>query len=66
MFSIRVCRDLRKLLTAPEEFECKLHEKLEGLPGVAVIRDCILVMDCGENEDDADRNHGENLTRLLE
>ena len=53
-------------MTAPEEFECKLHEKLEGLPGVAVIRDCILVMGCGENEDDADRNHGENLTRLLE
>ena len=27
---------------APEEFECKLHEKLEGLPGVAVIRDDII------------------------
>ena len=27
---------------ASEEFECKLHEKLDGLPGVAVIRDDIL------------------------
>ena len=51
---------------APEEFECKLHEKLEGLPGLAVIRDYILLMGGGENEDDANRNHGENLTRLLE
>ena len=51
---------------AAEEFERKLHEKLEGLPGVAVIRDDILVTGCGENEDDANRNHEENLTRLLE
>ena len=33
---------------APEEFERKLHEKLEG---VAVIRDDILVMGYGENEE---------------
>ena len=51
---------------APEEFERKLHGKLEGLPGVAVIRDDILVTGCGENEDEANRNHDENLTRLLE
>ena len=51
---------------APEEFERKLHEKLEGLPGVAVIRDDILVMGYGENEVEANRNHDENLARLLE
>ena len=51
---------------APEEFERKLHEKLEGLPGVAVIRDDILMMGYGENEVEANRNHDENLTRLLE
>ena len=51
---------------APEEFECKLHEKLDGLPGVEVIRDDILVMGYGENEDEANRNHDENLLRLLE
>ena len=38
---------------APEEFECKLHEKLHGLRGVEVIRDDILVMGSGENEDEA-------------
>ena len=50
----------------PEEFECKLHEKLEGLPGVAVIRDDILVMRHGDNEEEANQNHDENLVRLLE
>ena len=51
---------------APEEFECKLHEKLDGLPGVEVIRGGILVMGFGEIEDEANRNHDENLLRLLE
>ena len=36
------------------------------LHGVAVIRDDILVMGFGENEDEANRNYDENLTRLLE
>ena len=52
-------------IVAPEEFECKLHEKLDG-PGVAVIRDDILVMGHGENEEEANQNHDENLVRLLE
>ena len=36
------------------------------LHGVAVIRDDILVMGFGENEDEANINYDENLTRLLE
>ena len=51
---------------APEEFECKLHENLDGLPGVAVIRDDILVMGYGDNEEEANQSHDENLVRLLE
>ena len=51
---------------APAEFERELHEKLDGLSGVAVIRDDILVMSYGENEDEANRNHDENLSCLLE
>jgi len=51
---------------APEEFECKMHEKLDGLLSVAVIRDDILVMGHGENEEEANQNHDENLVRLLE
>ena len=49
---------------APEEFERKLHEKLEGLPGVAVIRDDILVIGYGETEVEANRNHDKLVCSL--
>lgn len=35
-----------------EEFECKLYEKFDGFFGVVVIRDDILVMGYGENEEE--------------
>ena len=50
----------------PEEFESKLHEKRDGLPRVKVIRDDILVMGYGENDEEATQNHDENLLRLLD
>ena len=48
----------------PEEFECKLHEKLSDRPGAEIIRDDILVMGYGENKE-ANRSHDENLIRPL-
>ena len=45
---------------------CKLHETLNGLPGVTVVRDDILVMGHGDNEEEAIQNHDENLVLLLE
>lgn len=51
--------------TAPEEFECKLQEKVTDLPGVEVLRDDLLVIGYGTTQQEADRNHDENLTRLL-
>ena len=50
---------------APEVFESKLQEKLNGLPGAEVIRDDILVMGYGKNDEEANQNHDENLLRLL-
>ena len=50
---------------APEEFESKLHNKLDGLPGVEVISDDILVMGYGENDEKTNQNH-KNLLRLLD
>ena len=50
---------------APEEFESKLQEKLNGLPGAEVIRDDILVMGYGKNDEEGNQNHDENLLRLL-
>ena len=51
---------------AQEEFECKLQEKLDGLPGVIVLRDDILVVGNGETLDEANKNHDENLVQLLD
>ena len=43
-----------------------MHEKLDGLPSVAVLRDDILVMGHDDNKEEANHNHDENLVRLLE
>ena len=51
---------------APEEFESTLQEKLADLEGVEVIRDDIIVMGFGETQEQAVRNHNENLLKLLE
>lgn len=51
--------------TAPEEFECKLQEKVADLPGVEVLRDDMLVIGYGTTQQEADRNHDENLKKLL-
>ena len=51
---------------APEEFESNLQEKLADLEGVEVIIDDIIVMGFGETQEQAVRNHDENLLKLLE
>jgi len=51
---------------APEEFERKLHEHLDDLPGIIVLRDDILVVGNGETQEQAEQNHDQNLKRLLE
>ena len=51
---------------APEEFECKLHEKLDDHPGVVVLRDDVLVMGYGETQEEAIEDHDSNLIKLLQ
>ncbi|KAI8493812.1 hypothetical protein Bbelb_281590 [Branchiostoma belcheri] len=52
--------------TAPEEYQRRQHKVLEGLQGVDVIADDILVFGCGDTDEEADRDHDVNLSRLLE
>ena len=54
------------VILAPKEFECKLHEKLDDLPGVMILRDDILVVGYGETQEEAEANHDDNLKRLLD
>ena len=51
---------------APEEFECKHHEKLDDLPGVVVLRDDVLVTGYGETQEGAIEDHDINLIKLLQ
>jgi len=51
---------------APEEFEWKLHEKLDDLPGVVVLRDDVLVMGYGETQEEAIEDHDSSLIKLLQ
>ncbi|KXJ22259.1 Transposon Ty3-G Gag-Pol polyprotein [Exaiptasia diaphana] len=51
--------------TASEEFERQLQEKLADLPGVEVLRDDILVIGYGDKQEEAERDHDQNLKTLL-
>ena len=53
------------ICSAPEEFESTLHEQLGDLEGVEVLGDDMLVVGYGDTQDEANKNHDENLLRLL-
>ena len=52
--------------SAPEEFQRRMHATLQGLSGVEVIADDILVFGCGDTEEEYQRDHDINLLRLLQ
>ena len=52
--------------SAPEEFQRRQHEALEGLQGTEVIVDDILVYGQGETMEEAIRDHDEKLVKVLE
>ena len=52
--------------TAPEEFQRLQHEVLDGLPGVEVIADDILVYGSGDTKEQAVLDHDFNLIGVLE
>ena len=51
---------------APEEFQRKLNEDLEGLDGVRTIADDIIVFGVGDTNDEAVVDHDRRLLALLE
>ena len=51
---------------APEIFQARIHEALEGLNGVACIADDILVFGSGDDLIDAQNDHDRNLIALLQ
>ncbi|CAB4003537.1 Hypothetical predicted protein [Paramuricea clavata] len=54
------------IATAPEEYQRRQHEVLEGLPGKQVIADDILITCQRETQEEALRDHDRNLVALLQ
>ena len=52
--------------TAPEEFQRRQHEVFDGLPGVEVIADDILVYGSGDTQEQAEVDHDRNLIGVVE
>ena len=49
------------IATAPEEYQRRQHEVFEGLPGIYVIADDILITGQGESKEEALKDHVCNL-----
>ena len=52
--------------SAPEIWQRKMHEAIEGLQGVEVIADDFLVCGFGDTVDEAVKDHDQNLTVFLQ
>ena len=52
--------------SAPEVWQRKAHEFIEGLDGVEVVMDDFLVVGCGDTVEEAMTNHDQNLFALLD
>lgn len=51
--------------SAPEVFQRRMHELIEGLQGVEVIADDFLIVGYGESQEEAVHNHDQNLAAFL-
>ena len=54
------------ICSAPEIFQRRMHELIEGLQGVEVVADDLVVVGRGDRIEDASRDHDNNLTALLD
>lgn len=50
---------------APEIYQARMHQIIEGLKGVASIADDMLVYGCGDTDEEALRDHDKNMIALL-
>ena len=51
--------------SAPEVFQCQMHEVIEGLPGIEVVADDFVAVGFGETLEGATRNHDHHLELFL-
>ena len=53
------------LCSAPEIFQSRMHEMVEGMDGIEVIADDFLIFGCGNTQQEAIRDHDKILRRFL-
>ena len=51
--------------SAPEEFQLRIHEALEGIQGVHCIADDILVVGQGDTKEESEKNHDLHVLALM-
>jgi hypothetical protein len=51
---------------AAEEYQRRRHDALQGLPGIIIVADDILVYRGGATMEEAVQDHDHNLTQLLQ
>ena len=54
------------LCSAPEVFQRRMHELIEGLRGVEVVADDFVVVGFGDTHEVATRDHDHNLEEFLQ
>eukprot|EP00118_Oscarella_pearsei_P024300 m.303618 g.303618 ORF g.303618 m.303618 type:complete len:89 (+) comp40836_c0_seq2:1951-2217(+) len=54
------------IASAPEEWQRRMHEIIEGLQGIEVIADDFLIIGSGPTQEAAVQNHDKNLAAFLE
>ncbi len=61
----RWCRLPYGISCAPEEFQMRMHEAIEGLEGVFNIADDVFVVGQGDTREEADMIHDQNVLALM-
>ena len=54
------------ICSAPEIFQRRMHELIEGLQGVEVVADDFVIVGRGETLNEATKDHDLNLGKLLQ
>ena len=62
----RWCRMPFGISSAPEVFQRRMHQLIEGLDGVEVIADDFMVYGCGATQEKAELDHDAKLHKFLE
>ena len=52
--------------SAPEVFQRKMHELVEGMSGIEVVADDFIIVDCGTTIEEATADHDKVLVKFLE